>query len=506
MERYLIVRADANTVIGTGHLMRCLALAQGWRDQSRPAMFVTACPSDGLRRRLVDEGFEVAFLERAHPDHDDWKMTCRVLEAHPDAWVVLDGYHFDAEYQRWIKKSGHSLLVIDDMAHLDRYYADILLNQNVGAEQLFYSCEPCTRFLLGTRYALLRRDFLSWRGWKREPAAAARRILVTLGGSDPQNQTLKAVKALHRLEIDGLEAVVVVGASNPHYDELRAAVKNGRCAIRLVQDVHHMAELMAWADLAISAGGSTCLETTFMGLPTLILVLAENQQRTAQGLDELGVALNLGRYNEVSEIDLAEALRALISNPARCRAISAAGQALVDGRGLDRVLSNLVEIGTQPSPTDSFVVRRAGLDDAQLIWEWANDPSVRVNSFHSEAIPLSDHLQWYYGKLTSEDTRIWILELNQTPVALIRYERTDKHTAEISFSVAASYRGKRLGTRALEQTADMACRELQVKCLKGVVFSSNQASQGAFMKAGFDLTGEEKINDRLCQVFVRGCS
>ena len=79
MERYLIVRADANTVIGTGHLMRCLALAQGWRDQSRPAMFVTACPSDGLRRRLVDEGFEVAFLERAHPDHDDWKMTCRVL-------------------------------------------------------------------------------------------------------------------------------------------------------------------------------------------------------------------------------------------------------------------------------------------------------------------------------------------------------------------------------------------------------------------------------------------
>ncbi|HIE10725.1 MAG TPA: UDP-2,4-diacetamido-2,4,6-trideoxy-beta-L-altropyranose hydrolase, partial [Kiritimatiellae bacterium] len=109
--------------------MRCLALAQAWKAHGGKAVFVTACESDALRQCILDEGFQVVLLERPYPESGDWKQTSQILRRHPGTWVVLDGYHFDSGYHRRIKEAGHPLLVIDDMAHLDHYCADIVLNQ-----------------------------------------------------------------------------------------------------------------------------------------------------------------------------------------------------------------------------------------------------------------------------------------------------------------------------------------------------------------------------------------
>ncbi|MGQ9755923.1 MAG: UDP-2,4-diacetamido-2,4,6-trideoxy-beta-L-altropyranose hydrolase, partial [Desulfotomaculales bacterium] len=194
--RTLIIRADANAWIGTGHLMRCLALAQAWQDHGGKVVFITACNSPFLKQRLRNEGFDVVGLQYVHPDPADLKTTMNVLAVHPGAWLVLDGYHFDFTYQRLVKEAGHQLLVIDDMAHLDRYNADIVLNQNIHAHNLHYFCEPYTRLLLGTKYVLLRREFWSWRNYKREVPEVAKKVLVTMGGSDPGNVTLKVIRAL----------------------------------------------------------------------------------------------------------------------------------------------------------------------------------------------------------------------------------------------------------------------------------------------------------------------
>ena len=335
----LVIRADASTQIGAGHLMRCLALAQGWKAQSGQAMFITACESDGLRQRLADGGFQVITLERSYPDPADWEITSQALAAHSDAWAVLDGYHFDPAYQRQVKEAGHRLLVVDDMAHLDHYYANVVLNQNINAERLHYSCEPNTRLLLGTRYVLLRSEFLAWREWQREIPKVARKVLITLGGGDPHNQTMKVIRALQQVGVDELEAVVVVGASNPHLRELESAVRNSQFAVRLVQDVTNMSELMAWADVAISAGGSTCWEMAFMGLPNLVLVLAENQRAVAAGLHEKGAALSLGWWEQVNEQEIAELLGMLMRNVTRRTEMVRIERRLVDGRGLDRVIA-----------------------------------------------------------------------------------------------------------------------------------------------------------------------
>lgn len=339
--RYLLIRTDANTRMGTGHLMRCLALAQGWRTGGGQATFITACESNSLRQRLSDEGFQIITLQRSYPEPADWEVTSQVLAAHSGVWVVLDGYHFAPAYQRQIKESGHRLLVIDDTAHLDHYYADVVLNQNIHAAQLDYSCEPCTRLLLGTRYVLLRSEFLAWQGWQREIPKVARKVLITMGGGDPDNQTLRVIQSLQQVDVDGLEAVVVVGASNPHLRELQSAACNLQFGIRLVQNVTNMPELMTWADMGVSAGGSTCWEMAFMGLPAVVLVLAENQQGVAAGLDQTGVVLNLGWYTEVSIAQVANTLMGLFENCGLRRQMSQRGSELVDGLGSERVVKFL---------------------------------------------------------------------------------------------------------------------------------------------------------------------
>ena len=144
----LVVRTDADSRIGTGHLMRCITLAQGWQTRGGTVVIVTNCNNDNLTRHLEAANMPIAAIEHSHPNPMDWDRTCEILNSHPGAWVVLDGYHFDSGYQGRIKSCGHRLMAIDDTAHLDKYFADIVLNQNINADRLNYTVEPHARLLL----------------------------------------------------------------------------------------------------------------------------------------------------------------------------------------------------------------------------------------------------------------------------------------------------------------------------------------------------------------------
>lgn len=340
--KYLVIRADAGGEKGTGHLMRCLALAQAWQDAGGRVIFITGSQSEGLLQRLQKEGFDIHQLAYIYPHNDDWDNTKSVLADHPDAWVVLDGYHFDEIYQQRIKDTGHQLLVIDDMAHLKHYYADIVLNQNLHAEPSLYSVEPYTHLLLGTRYALLNREFLAWKDWKRNVPEVAQRVLVTLGGSDPSNNTLKVIQALQGVAVPSLEANVVVGASNTHAATLEAAISQSRPPIRLICDARNMPELMAWADVAVSAGGITIWELAFMGLPGLVMVTADNQLSIAKSVDKAGVAAELGWHADVTSGDVRKALAQLLGSKKVRASMSRQGRLLVDGEGSQRVIFAMV--------------------------------------------------------------------------------------------------------------------------------------------------------------------
>jgi UDP-2,4-diacetamido-2,4,6-trideoxy-beta-L-altropyranose hydrolase len=255
---------------------------------------------------------------------------------------VVDGYHFGGEYQQILKQSKLHLLFIDDYGHAEHYYADFVLNQNISADQQWYNNrEAYTQLLLGTRYALLRREFWQWQGWQRTVPPVAKKVLVTLGGADPDNITLKVIQSLQIVEVEELEAVVVVGGSNPHYENLKMAVLDSGYPIQLQRNITNMPELMAWADVAVSAGGSTCWELAFMGLPSILLILAENQRAIAEKLATLNLAVNLGWHQDVQSQNIADTLSALVQSTEQRTHMSKVSQQIVDGQGSFKVVSLL---------------------------------------------------------------------------------------------------------------------------------------------------------------------
>ena len=337
----LIIRADANSRIGTGHLMRSLALAQSWQANGGKVTFITNCESAELRERFKNEGFAVVEIEKSYPHSSDIAATQKVLANHSSAWCVIDGYHFDAAFHGQIRQSGNRVLVVDDTAHLPFYDADAILNQNINAAGLIYNCPKDTILFSGTGYALLRSEFLTWKDWKRNIPVVARKILITMGGSDFHNQTLKAIRAVEQLEIENLAVKAVVGANNSHFAELRQIVKHSHAAVELIKNAENIPELMVWADAAISAAGSTCWEMAFLRLPSVLLVTAENQTGIAEGLDKKGFAENLGWFEEISETNLAQSLRKILLDKARRGVMCETGRDIIDGQGASRVVEFL---------------------------------------------------------------------------------------------------------------------------------------------------------------------
>lgn len=338
----LLFRVEASAAIGTGHVMRCLALAQAWQTSGGKAIFAVATELGRLQQRVRDEGIAIHLLSVALGSIEDGVKTIALAKQLGANWLVVDGYDFDARYQQQIKAAGLKLLFIDDYGHATHYYADLVLNQNVCAdERLYANREPDTQLLLGTRYVLLRQEFLSWQTWQRQIPKIAKKVLVTLGGGDPDNVTLKVINALQQVEVQALEVVVVVGGSNPHYEQLKTVAQQSQVSISLQQNVTNMPELMAWADVAIAAGGSTNWELAFMGLPSIIVVLADNQRAIAQKLAELGAAVSLGWHEQVSPEQIAASIAQICLSKRLRYNIYQSSQNLANAKGQLKVLKIL---------------------------------------------------------------------------------------------------------------------------------------------------------------------
>ena len=334
--RPLLIRVDASPDIGSGHLMRCIALAQAWSAVGGEVAFAIHRAGAPWEDRLAAAGHSVHWLDRSVPDEADLSMTLALARNLGTDWLVLDGYHFDPAYQKAVRRTGLRLLVIDDIAHHGMYFADLLVNQNLEAESFRYRVLPGTSVLIGPRYALLRSEFERWRGWQRPIAPDARRVLVTLGGGDAGDVTDMVTDELE--EFPEFEVRIILGAGHHRYpDARRVAPREGT---RYLRDVSTMAEHMAWADVAISGSGTTAWELAFMGLPSLLLTLAPNQGGIALALSRLQVAESVGAPARGALVD---ALRRLVPDVGRRTLMSVSGRKLVDGEGARRVVAAMRE-------------------------------------------------------------------------------------------------------------------------------------------------------------------
>jgi UDP-2,4-diacetamido-2,4,6-trideoxy-beta-L-altropyranose hydrolase len=352
----LLVRCDASVSIGTGHAMRCLALAQAWQDAGGRAVFAMAQATPAVEERLGRESVGVVRLKAEPGSADDAQETVALARGKQASWIVVDGYRFGADYQAVLKRAGLKVLFIDDDGQAGHYSADLVLNQNLHADgDLYLQREPYTRLLMGTPYIMLRRDFTASRGQEHPISPVARRLLVSMGGSDPDNITAKVVEMLQSLEVPGWEAIAVLGQNSPHLTALGDTIRSAGLPIRLVQNVADMAELMQWADITVTAGGTTIWELAFMGAPAVAMTRGEHERMLLQAAARQGVAIDAGPFQAVAPQDLGRIVASLAFDEGRRLEMSKAGRALVDGLGAARVVGILGEIHAierQKSPGD----------------------------------------------------------------------------------------------------------------------------------------------------------
>jgi len=474
--------------------MRCLAFAQAWQDAGGRVVFAMAQSTPAIDSRLHSEGMEIVQLEASPNSVQDVSDTASLANERQAAWVLVDGYRFDSEYQRNLHNAGLKLLFMDDLGQCEHYYADLVLNQNVHAsDNLYASREAHTRLLLGPQFAMLRRNFRPWRKWQREITANGRKVLIMMGGSDPDNVTAFVLEALRKVKIDGLDVVAVLGGSNPHTNLLREFA-NGSLPIQFVRDAANMPELMAWADVAVSAAGSTCAEMCLLGLPSILIDVAENQTPVAQELGRRGAAIHLGSSKKVTSAQIAERLQSLLLAGEQRVSLSQRSRELVDGEGAERVRAAIHGLDLR--------LRRVKAKDCRQLWEWANDPEVRPFSFATEPISWERHLEWFNSKLSDPNAALYlVMAANGIPAGQVRYQ-IDKTKAAVSISLAHPFRGKGCGKVVLAMAAQDLFRTTAVTQIDAYVKPNNAASLRLFKRAGYTCVGAEMIRGQRAIHFV----
>jgi UDP-2,4-diacetamido-2,4,6-trideoxy-beta-L-altropyranose hydrolase len=333
-------RVDADGAMGAGHLMRCLSLAHACKRQDGEPIFFTATTASGLLNRVRDAGFELVQIEPDAPD-----LGVRAVgvwaSANKRSWAVLDGYQFEGAYQLTIAQAGARLMVIDDYVRLPRYHTQIMLDQNLGSEGRRYSTSPDCRVLLGPRYALLAPGYVEADVGGRTYPERASRLLITLGAADPANVTSLVLSALSDLDMAGVDVTVVIGGANERRDEVSRLAEANEFTV--LEDATNMHELMADADIAITAAGTTSWEACRMGVPNITITVADNQRDIATALSDAGMAVGLGWHDDLSKDDVRAAVISLTEDHEERARMGHAGMELVDGRGAERVVDAMLE-------------------------------------------------------------------------------------------------------------------------------------------------------------------
>ncbi len=331
----LVIRCEATPVLGTGHAMRCLALAQEWLHRDGSVLFAMTAPEPLLVARLRAAGVEVAVLASPAGGRADALETAVLARRRGAGWLVVDGPMFGAAWDAAFPGEVR-LLRIDDNGLTRAFRAELLLNQNLGAAPSDYPARSGScRLLLGPGYVLLRPEFLAVAD---SGAIRGSRIVVTLGGSDPACATERVLAALLLPETQNVEADFIIGAANPRQAALTAAIGAHLPRLQSVVAPADLPARFARAPLAVTAGGTTLYELALLHTPMLLLCTADNQRRTCEKFAAAGAAQFAGWHAAVAPTELARMLAAMLTDGPRCAAFAASAGRLVDGRGASRVV------------------------------------------------------------------------------------------------------------------------------------------------------------------------
>jgi UDP-2,4-diacetamido-2,4,6-trideoxy-beta-L-altropyranose hydrolase len=498
-----IIRVDASLKIGSGHVMRCLTLAEALRELGTEVQFVCRWHFGNLIELIREKGFvvhELPVLENIElgriyeynsgsvyenwlgvSQEQDARETITVFQKNKPDWLIVDHYGLVQVWEKKLRPHVHKIMVIDDLANRS-HDCDLLLDQNyfIDGESRYEDLVPetCTK-LLGPQYALLRSEFTQARKQLKPRIGKIERVFVFFGGNDLENVTGKALEALSFQEFNCLDVDVVIGSHNPHLTKIERQVRT-RLRTKLHVQVENIAELMAQADLAIGAGGATTWERMAVGLPSIVVTIAENQIPFTKNLDQENCLHWLGRSKAVEVKELRESILDVVAKESINRLQSKKGMDIVRGDGtlkVSKILTNGILSG-------SWTIRKATASDCELYWHWANDTVVRQNAFNSEKIAWKEHQEWFDARLVDLSTILYLVVGNNLgPIGQVRFEQSGQHFI-ISYSIGRQFRGLGLGKKLLASVIEVF-RETHRFDLIGEVKKDNLVSAKVFENLEF---------------------
>jgi UDP-2,4-diacetamido-2,4,6-trideoxy-beta-L-altropyranose hydrolase len=401
----------------------------------------------------------------------------------PD-WVVVDHYGLDARWEELVGGATGRILVLDDLANRP-HHCHLLLDQGIQGSEDRYAAltQNDCRTLLGPDYALLASDYAALHRVARRRRGLVRRVLVYFGGSDPDDLTGRALRAIVSVA-DGLAIDVVVGGSYTHGEGL-AAFASGYEGVTIHHSLPSLAPLMMEADLAIGSAGTTSWERICLRLPALVLVMADNQLPNARLLDEVGVIRWIGDTS-ASQSALAAAIAPCLTGSSD-ELWPKIDRLEVDGLGAARVAAVMLA-----GPDMPLKARRAVPSDERLLLDWANDPDTRRNAFSQQRITPEGHHMWFAARLADPSNCLMAIVESGLGAAVgqVRFDRVGQDWT-ISYVVAPPFRGRGLGRRILELAMPMATEAAPSAGFIALVKPENAASKRIFQRLGFALVSED---------------
>lgn len=490
----LLLRADAGPRVGYGHLVRCLAVAEEWQQAGGRAVLMIGASESQIARSFPQE-FDIVPAPDPAGSAIDATMTADYARQSKAEWVVIDGYVFGEEFEKRLQSAGLRTLAIDDGGRGGPHCANILVDPGLGTSPQHYPelSEKCVvRF--GLHYAPLRREFGVPRRARRRDNGVSK-ILVTFGGADAQNLTRRVVDGLREVK-RSLDITVVVGPWYGLYADLVASTLDDYPhKIRILQDVKQPAQLFSEVDFAISAAGTTMWELAVLGVPSIVVITAENQRLTADAAATDGIVISLGCHTEVVPATIAAAVSKLLATPDAVAEFSTRARESVDGQGAARIVDLIKFQGLD--------FRYATLEDAALLWQWANDNETRKWSFSPAPIEWETHSRWLKGKLDNPGSIFLIATVSgSTVVGQVRFD-LESNAATLSIGLDPDYRGRGFGARIIDRAVRAAFQKADVAFVKALVKVGNIPSSRAFAKANFRYCGNTRVGVDDAEIWVR---
>jgi UDP-2,4-diacetamido-2,4,6-trideoxy-beta-L-altropyranose hydrolase len=491
------LRADASVAIGSGHVMRCLALADALKARGAHCLLLTRALPDRIHEWAVHGGHDVVYLaqgaERPVPgrpygldEEEDARACLAALAGCGGAdRLVVDHYGLGAAFESAIRPAVGWIGVIDDLA--DRAHdCEVLLDQNIceAAEERYAQLVPqgCVT-LLGPRYALLSGEYARARQSASERDGVVHNVLVFLGGGDVEGITLRVLHALSALDRKDLSVTVVVGGANPHACELALA-----CAARpnteFVVDTVHMASLVARSHLAVGAPGSATWERCYLGAPAILASFADNHVPVAAGVSAAGAAVDLGMVPDADTI--ADALRELLADPPRVRAMSAAALRLMRGArpGARCEMAARVMAGSSRG-----LLRSIGPDDEARVLAWRNSPRVRERSLSDRVLSSEEHHAWFVSALDDAHSLHWVFEFDDVAIGVVSMKEESDGTLAWGFYLGDPSAPPGAGTVMCRLALREAFVVEGVPSVSAEVLADNDVSLRLHRRLGFSQVG-----------------